>query len=64
MRLAQARKLLRSTQPLIPCLREAPKFVLLRALRGFSFLRELRVILAFWLTCRQSSPAVTAGQPA
>jgi hypothetical protein len=45
------------------CLREAPKFLLLRALRDFIFLRVLRVILTFLLTCRQSSPAVTAGQP-
>jgi hypothetical protein len=64
MRFAQARKPLPCAPPLIPCLREAPTFLLLRGLRGLIFLRGLRVSLAFLLTCRQSSLAVTAGQPA
>ncbi len=64
MRFARASKLLRCAQSLIYCLREAPKFMLLRALRGFVFLRDLRVILTLLLACRQSRLAVSAGHPA
>jgi hypothetical protein len=54
MRFARARKLLCRTQSLIYCLREAPKFLLLRALRDFIFLRDLRVILTYLLAANRA----------
>jgi len=60
MRWARASNQLCSAQRPIPCLREALKSLLLRALRDFGFLRGFRVILPCSLSCRQSTPTVTA----
>jgi hypothetical protein len=58
-RFAQARYKTWCAVQQFSCLREAHKIVL-RALRGFIFLRELRVVLPCSLACGQSAPTRSA----